>query len=91
MTFNLGPSLGGRWGALKHVLGLRPSGHAAEFGVARGKSLRMIADVMPVTGFDSFQGLPEDWRPGFLRGRFACTPPHVLGAAPVAGMLHRVR
>lgn len=45
-------------------------GWAAEFGVYTGYSLKIIADHMPVIGFDSFKGLPEDWRPGFPKGRF---------------------
>ena len=47
------------------------SGWAAEFGVFSGFSLSMIAEHMPVIGFDSFEGLPEDWRPGFPKGKFA--------------------
>jgi hypothetical protein len=47
-----------------------PHGWAAEFGVWSGTSLRIIAGHMPVIGFDSFEGLPEDWRKGFPRGMF---------------------
>lgn len=38
-------------------------GLVMEFGVYAGKSLRVIAGCTPepVYGFDSFQGLPEDW------------------------------
>lgn len=43
---------------------------AAEFGVYSGYSLDIIAERMPVIGFDSFEGLPEDWREGFPRGMF---------------------
>src|SRR5262249_40353056 len=34
-----------------------------EFGVAGGKTTRMIASAIDATlhGFDSFEGLPEDW------------------------------
>lgn len=46
-------------------------GWALEFGVASGESLVEIAKFMDVVGFDSFQGLPEDWRPGFEAGSFA--------------------
>lgn len=45
-------------------------GWAAEFGVYTGYSLGIIADKMPVIGFDSFEGLPEDWREGFPKGKF---------------------
>jgi hypothetical protein len=54
-----------------------------EFGVATGKTISVIAEALPalqeggvapaggvVFGFDSFQGLPEDWRPGFTEGHF---------------------
>lgn len=53
----------------------RPPGIALEFGVGRGESTRIIADRMPVIGFDSFEGLPEDWRPGFPKGSFAQEEP----------------
>ena len=46
-------------------------GLAMEFGVAEGDSLRTIAECRPVYGFDSFEGLPEDWRSGFPKGHFA--------------------
>lgn len=41
----------------------RSDGLVLEFGVYRGKSIRMIAAMVdgPVHGFDSFQGIPEDW------------------------------
>ena len=54
------------------------AGIGVEFGVGEGHSLRCIAQSMPVMGFDSFQGLPEDWRPGFGEGMFACDPPRDL-------------
>ncbi len=40
-----------------------PAGLVCEFGVAGGKTLRHIAGLWggPVHGFDSFEGLPEDW------------------------------
>lgn len=49
----------------------KPTGWAAEFGVYSGSSLAIIAEHMPVIGFDSFEGLPEDWREGFPKGSFA--------------------
>jgi hypothetical protein len=33
---------------------------AVEFGVYTGYSLGLIAQRLPVIGFDSFEGLPED-------------------------------
>lgn len=46
-------------------------GIALEFGVGSGASLNCMARYLPVVGFDSFRGLPEDWRPGFDEGAFA--------------------
>jgi hypothetical protein len=49
------------------------SGMVLEFGVFSGKSINRIASQMPgrrVYGFDSFEGLPETWRPGFGQGAF---------------------
>lgn len=45
-----------------------------EFGVEDGRSLRHIAGLTdrPVHGFDSFEGLPEDWSGTFeQRGKFS--------------------
>jgi len=44
---------------------------AVEFGTGAGVTTEMIADVLPVISFDSFQGLPENWRPGFPAGTFS--------------------
>lgn len=43
-----------------------------EFGVFKGHSLNKIAACTTATvyGFDSFQGLPEDWRSNYPKGRF---------------------
>jgi hypothetical protein len=63
-------------------------GLALEFGVAEGGTLRVLASARPsqTYGFDSFDGLPEHWREGFTRGRFACSPPDVPGAELVVGL-----
>jgi predicted O-methyltransferase YrrM len=47
-------------------------GLVLEFGVFSGKSINRIAEhkTGPVYGFDSFEGLPEDWRAGYEKGRF---------------------
>ena len=44
-----------------------------EFGVGRGESLRKIAKVHFAYGFDSFKGLPENWRKKFPAGYFELT------------------
>ncbi|QTH42270.1 class I SAM-dependent methyltransferase [Cohnella sp. LGH] len=54
-----------------------------EFGVFKGESLNQIASLVPtevVYGFDSFEGLPEDWYPGFEKGIFAV--PHLPNVRP---------
>jgi hypothetical protein len=51
-----------------------PGGLYAEFGVYHGRSLKKIRDRLnsqiPLYGFDSFKGLPEEWN-GFPAGSFA--------------------
>lgn len=84
---DLGPRLGDNpTDTLAHVLSLNPKGTAVEFGVATGRTLRLIAEHMPAIGFDSFRGLPSDWREGFEAGRFACTPPLVENSTLVVGL-----
>lgn len=76
---------------LAHALELAPQrgGLALEFGVYSGTTLRAIAAARGdgrVYGFDSFQGLPEDWRAGFGAGTFDdVEPPDVPGAELVVG------
>ncbi len=43
-----------------------------EFGVFQGRTINRIARQVEnkVYGFDSFEGLPEDWRTGFSKGKF---------------------
>lgn len=43
-----------------------------EFGVYNGESINHIASKIKckITGFDSFAGLPEKWRDGFVAGCF---------------------
>ncbi len=61
---------------------IRPScnGLWMEFGVFRGATLTNIANWkrvfcgdnnQPVYGFDTFSGLPTDWRPGYAVGSFS--------------------
>ena len=75
---------------LRDALAAAPRhGMALEFGVATGTTLRVIADARPesgVFGFDSFAGLPEDWRLGYDAGEFAHEPPDVEGAELVVGL-----
>jgi predicted O-methyltransferase YrrM len=64
-------------------------GMALEFGVFQGRSLRLIAAARPdgeVYGFDSFKGLPEDYRSHVREGAFAVDAlPVVEGAELVVG------
>jgi len=64
-------------------------GEYCEFGVYKGESLKTIASSTnrQVHGFDSFIGLPEDWRKGLPKGTFKLTeyefsklemPPNVI-------------
>ncbi|HQT65138.1 MAG TPA: class I SAM-dependent methyltransferase [Acidocella sp.] len=65
---------------LRHaVTTARTDGLFLEFGVASGRTLRIIADAHAgkVYGFDGFNGLPEDWRPGYPAGSFAQQPPEI--------------
>lgn len=75
---------------LEHALALPlPDGLALEFGVYTGTTLKIIATALPgrlVAGFDSFEGLPEDWRTGFPAGTFDLDGlPDVDGADLVVG------
>jgi len=77
-------------GTLRHALELAPAGGMAlEFGVFSGTTLGIIAEHrqgQQVYGFDSFQGLPEDWRSNFPAGAFAISEvPVVAGAELVVG------
>lgn len=57
--------------ALQHIA---MDGIIAEFGVAKGNTLKHIIKIISdkdIYGFDSFEGLPEDWRTGFMQGAFS--------------------
>ena len=44
-----------------------------EFGVFEGKSINHMSKLLPkkqIYGFDSFEGLPEDWYTGYEKGKF---------------------
>jgi len=65
---------------LRHAFGRRKAdGLMLEFGVASGSTINLLAELTgdTVYGFDSFAGLPENWRPGFPQGAFAHPPPAV--------------
>jgi len=79
---------------LEYAVKLAPSGGMAlEFGVYSGTTLEIISRLRgndQVYGFDSFEGLPEDWRSTFPRGTFGLTQlPSVPGAELVVGWFDR--
>lgn len=76
---------GGHHALLRHVVGLHPDGVAVEFGVGCGTSAKIIAERMPVIGFDSGEGLPADWRPEFPAGSFAHGIPTIPNVSVIAG------
>jgi hypothetical protein len=86
--YSLGPCIepAGHYSLLRHVLNLAPSGTALEFGVSKGESTRLIAEYMPVIGFDSFAGLPDDWRDGFDTGMFKTHAPAIDNCDLVIGL-----
>lgn len=64
---------------------VRMAGHVLEFGVFQGRSLRELARVFPertLYGFDSFAGLPGQWRRGpddvYAAGHFALAGPPAM-------------
>jgi predicted O-methyltransferase YrrM len=76
---------------LEFGLSLAPEGGMAlEFGVFSGTTLKIISSARggeQVYGFDSFQGLPEDWRAGYPTGTFSVNGlPDVSGAELIVGL-----
>lgn len=52
-------------------------GYALEFGVWNGRSINYMAEIRPrstFVGFDSFDGLPEQWTPAHPVGFFKTDP-----------------
>lgn len=59
---------------LEYALENISEGLVLEFGVYKGKTINHIAKIIPnkkVFGFDSFEGLPENWFGNFGKGAFA--------------------
>ena len=57
--------------ALKNIT--LEDGEIMEFGIYKGGTINYIAKKNKnkiIYGFDSFEGLPEDWRYGFSKGKF---------------------
>lgn len=87
--YQLGPHIyNGHYALLHHILTThKPRHHALEFGVGAGESTQLIANRLPTTGFDSFKGLPEDWRQDFPAGTFAQnTIPDIPNTEIVVGL-----
>src|SRR5271157_2083429 len=66
-----------------------PGGLWLEFGVNGGASLQVLVshsqhgkEPVEVFGFDSFLGLPEDWKPGYPKGTFGPGGMYWYGQAP---------
>jgi hypothetical protein len=73
---------------LSHAMEKAPfDGMILEFCVATGRTINHIARLTDrhVDGFDSFSGLPESWRTGFLPGTFA----QAIPAVPKNVLLHK--
>jgi hypothetical protein len=52
---------------------LNREGFYFEFGVCSGRTINFIAALNPmrvIYGFDSFEGVPEDWKPEIPKGTF---------------------
>lgn len=69
---------------LRHLV-WRLASTAVEFGVGSGTSTRLMSRHMLTVGFDSGQGLPEDWRPEFPKHSLAYGIPIVENATIVEG------
>lgn len=62
---------------LRRSMSLRATGGLVlEFGVASGEAINLLAEntTEKVFGFDSFEGLPDDWRTGYTAGRRTTFP-----------------
>ena len=65
-----------------------PDGICIELGVFQSRSLRILRAYFQgdIYGCDSFQGLPEEWRPGFPAGIFATRPQPIEGTTFIVGL-----
>lgn len=76
-------SFNNRYDLYRHLVKYIPStpdGLLCEFGVAGGKSINFMSKLMPdrvLHGFDSFEGLPEDWGARLPKGAFKQAVPNV--------------
>jgi hypothetical protein len=80
-----------RWDLLEHALDVAPTeGLVLEFGVENGASLGFLAQrtERTVHGFDSFEGLPEDWT-GTAEKRGKFSRGGSLPAVPGNARLHK--
>jgi len=69
------PAFKNDFALLKHAISKANPGNdglICEFGVYRGTTINFLAELTTknIYGFDSFEGLPETWRPNFEKGRF---------------------
>jgi hypothetical protein len=89
------PTFPDKLATLRHAVLQAPTdGMALEFGVYTGTTLRAIVEDFKgpdVFGFDSFEGLPQNWRTGFPAGAFDVDGvPTVDGAQMVVGWFEDV-
>jgi len=79
-------------GETLRIGGVSREGLWLEFGVYKGGSLRRLAEARgdaDVYGFDSFDGLPADWRSGYPKGAFELPSdriPLIPGASIIKGL-----
>lgn len=87
--YSKGPHLdpyAGHYTLLRHTVNICPPGGVAlEFGVGKGESTQILAKRFRTFGFDSGQGIPEDWRPEYPKGSFKSPLPSIFGATMVEG------
>lgn len=65
-----------------------PTGICIELGVYQSRSLRILRTYFEgdIYGCDSFDGLPEEWRPGFPAGIFKTRPQPIEGTTLIIGL-----